>query len=157
LVRVVPAEAPAGGEAHEAVGLPIAIGVLHLGHVRHLRDADLGGRHDVDAAAIVEAGGEELPLEIAGITGWLRLDDVAAAKYDKQRIIGSKVHPAHLRRSPFRELDVLDLVAIVEVNGRSDRGRKQKGGKAFDREWTRIHANGGRSEGFHSGLERDWM
>jgi len=122
------------GEAFEAVGLAVAVGVLGLGHLRHLGDADLGRADDVEAAAVVEAGGEELPVEGGGIGGRLGAEDVAAAEDDEERAVFGEVDRADFRRDAGGEFDVLDLVAVVEFDGLKRLNRQDAKNAKFEEE-----------------------
>jgi hypothetical protein len=120
------------GEAGEGVGRAVAVLVLGFGHLRHLGDADFGRADDVEAAAVVEAAGEELPFEGLRIRGRLGAEDIAAAEDDEQGAIFGEVDRPDFRRGPGGEFDVLDLVAVVEFDGVEGLKRQDAKNAKFD-------------------------
>jgi hypothetical protein len=102
--------------------------------------SDLGRADDVEAAAVVEAGGEELPVEGGGIGGGLGAEDVAAAEDDEEGAVFGEVDRADFRRDAGGELDVLDLVAVVEFDGLKRLNRQG----AEDAEFEKGGGHGGK-------------
>ena len=121
---IVSTEPPAVGKAGVLVGLAVVVRVLGFGHFRHLGDAYFGWADDIDAAAVVKSGGKELPIELRRIGNRLGAEDIATAKHDEERAVGSEINRADFRRGSGGEFDIFNLITVLELGGKKRLSRQ---------------------------------